>query len=91
MAGLSGPGVGGLLQAPEFLFILSWVLFNVSWLECEWRGSDIEARELDISFPLEGDRDNAWLRLLTELEDVGVLLGDIVADLGLAFLPRLAV
>ena len=40
------------------------------------------------SLDLDGDRDAAWLLLLTLLDG---LLGDIVADLGLAFLPRLAV
>ena len=92
MFGDSGPGVGGLLQAPLFLLFFSCSSPRVRRrFSCaEWRGRDIEDREEAASLLRDGDRDSAALRLLPAAEVAG-RLGEIVADLGLALRPRLAV
>ena len=92
MFGDSGPGVGGLLQAPLFLLFFSCSSPRVRRrFSCaEWRGRDIEDREEAASLLRDGDRDSAALRLLPAAEVAG-RLGEIVADLGLALRPRLPV
>ena len=85
VAGLRAPGVGGLLQDPLFRLVLSWPGLRLSWFVC--LGKEREDLLACGSLLLEGDLEILALRLFIMFP----LLGDIVWDLGLAFLPRLAV
>ena len=90
MLGLSGPGVGGLLQTPELRLLLSPAL-RLSWL----RGKEREERVEGGSRELEGDLEIPDCVRLLDAEGGdrrSGRLGDMFADFGrfLFMRPRLA-